>query len=84
MSRSNVIECSDGISVEIETKRGDERLGITLEAQDNEIVAVKSIAASEHGSLTSVLTPGDVLIGVNSHVTVDEDAEDRHRQADHR
>ena len=63
MSSSNIIECSDGISIEIETRKEEARLGITLEALDNELVAVKSISNS---TLSSVLTPGDVLIGVNS------------------
>ena len=73
MSSSNIIECSDGISIEIETRKEEARLGITLEALDNELVAVKSISNS---TISSVLTPGDVLIGVNSHATMDEDAED--------
>ena len=43
MSSNNVIECSDGISVEVEIKSKAERMGITLEITNNELIVVKSI-----------------------------------------
>ena len=45
MLSSNIIDAVM-VCIEIETRKGEEHLGITLEAQDNELVAVKNSQTS--------------------------------------